>query len=93
MSTLMLFEFQALEPDQYPIAIATAVISTVIAVLYFVIRSYLCRTRGHKFDEIAAFPSSETTMTIAYTCGRCGFKRYDTETRVAQPCAPTGSHC
>lgn len=79
----MILAFQPLEPNQYPIAIGSAAILGVIAVLYFVIRSHLCRTRGHKFEEIAAFPSDETTMTISYKCRRCGFKKYEKTKRAA----------
>jgi uncharacterized membrane protein len=77
----MILAFQPLEPNQYLIAIWSAVIGTVIAVLYFVIRGYLCRTRGHNFEELDCFPGGKDTMTISYRCRRCGFKKYEDKRR------------
>ena len=79
----MIFAFQPLEPDQYPVAIWSAVILGVIAVLYFVIRGYLCRTRGHNFEELDCFPGGKDTMTVSYRCRRCGFKKYEDKRRAA----------
>ena len=70
LSALMILAFQPLEPAQYPIAIWSAVILGVIAVLYFAIRGYLCRTRGHKFEELDCFPAGKDTMTVSYRCRR-----------------------
>jgi hypothetical protein len=77
----MILAFQPLEPDQYPIAIWSAVILGVIAVLYFVICIYLCRTRGHNFNELDSFPGKKDTMTVLYRCRRCGFQKYEDKER------------
>jgi hypothetical protein len=77
----MVLAFQPLEPEQYPIAIWSAAIGAVIAILYFGIREYLCRTRGHNFREVDGFPSGPDTFVISYKCKRCGFVKYEKKKR------------
>ena len=69
--------FQAIleiQPEDLSLWIWVVGAGVLLAGGFFVVRRWMCSTRGHDFEEIDAVPT-----VVIYRCRRCGVKKYDSK--------------